>query len=58
MFTKVMAIRLSAMFTKIAQSSFFISLIELDEYNKIKLSKIARLDKGLNPGRLHNSQAC
>ena len=39
-------------------SSFFISRIELDEFNKIKLSKIGRLDQGLNPGHLHKSQAC
>ena len=39
------------------RSSFFISLVELDEFNKIKLSKIGRLDQGLNLGRLHNSQA-
>ena len=37
------------------QSSFLISLVKLDEFNKIKLSKIGRLDQGLNPGRLHNS---
>ena len=36
---------------------FFISLAESDEFNKIKLSKIGRLDQGLNPGRFHNSQA-
>ena len=37
---------------------FSISLVELDEFNKIKMPKIGRLDKGLNPGRLHNSQTC
>ena len=37
---------------------FFISLVELDEFIKIKLSKISRLDQGLNQGGLHNSQAC
>ena len=42
----------------VSQSSFLISLVELDEINKIKLSKIGRLDQGLNPGFLHNSQAC
>ena len=41
-----------------ATLEFFISLVELDEFNKIKLSKIGRLDQGLNPGLLHNSQAC
>ena len=41
-----------------SQSSFFISLVELDEFNKIKLSKIGRLDQGLNPGHLLKSQAC
>ena len=40
------------------QTSFFISLVKLDEFDKIKLLKIGRLDQGLNPGRLHNSQAC
>ena len=37
---------------------FFISLVELDEFNRIKLSKIGRLDQELNPGHLHKSQAC
>ena len=38
-------------------SSFFISLVELDEFSQIKLSKIGRLDQGLNPDHLHKSQA-
>ena len=37
---------------------FFISLVELDEFDKIKLLRIGRLDQGLNLGHLHNSQAC
>ena len=42
-------------FGETKHSSFFISLVELDKFNKIKLSKIGRLDWGLNPGCLHNN---
>ena len=40
------------------RDNFSIILVEFDEFNKKIFSKIGRLDQGLNPGHLHNSQAC
>ena len=40
------------------QSSFFISLVELDEFYIKKMLKIGRLDQGLNPGCLDKSHGC